>query len=465
MFGVQERAELTARSGFLVSRAPAGQLIDRQVLLDFYQPIVGPEAVGLLLTLASMQTPHPQLSQRQPHSKLLVHLNIGLPALRSSLRLLEAVGLLKTYYQHDDLGDCYVYELQPSLTPEDFINDPLLSVLLLDAVGETYFKHLVQRYRRFQVDTSGLTNVSAKIFDVFHLQADDDELEQATLADARRSTKVPTSSRPQLGTPVTDFNFATLMTLLGSAGPSEEAVKQQRQLIKMEHVLYGIDEPTMAQLILQATDLHNQFDSKLFKRLVAKAYPRVARPTAEHHKDQPADSARPATQESTASQNLTAQEKQLIETCQKYSPNDFLVQLKDEAGGGYVTPGETKILQRLIDEGKLPAPVINLLSWYVIVEQGHATLSAGFVDAIANAWIRAGVKTVPAGLNEIHRYFQQRQGRQNSFRSYRRRPVRKEAKPQWQRDEQAGKKVKKTSAKQAAEVKKLLASLHQDEDQ
>lgn len=466
-----KRPELTARSGFVISQAQSGNSLDRSVLTDFYQPVIGPAAVGTLLTLWSMRRPNPQLSDRQPHTSLLVRLNVGVATLRSILQKLEAVGLLKTFYRSDELGDCFVYELQPTMSPEAFLNDPLMSVLLLDTLGEQDFQRLVKHYRRFQLDTSQLTDVSAKLYDTFHLSADEDQASQSVLAAARHNTKVESAQAPRLGTPVKDFSFTTLMTLLGDAGPSESVIQQNRELILTEHVLYGIDEPTMAKLVLQATNLHNQFELRTFKRVVARAYPRAitkqsynSQSTKSQSQDISSESASASSQAKTTKHSaLSPQEKQLEAACQQYSPNDFLAQLKNEAGGGYVSPSETKILQRLIDDGKLSAPVINLLSWYVIADLGHANLSGSFVDAIANTWIRAGVETVPDALHQIYQHYQQNNQRTKKRRYGRKSPVRHESRPQWQRDEAAGKKVKKTSAQQEEAVKKLLASLHQDD--
>lgn len=454
-----KRPTLTARAGFVVSSAQAGDILDQSVLSDFYQPIVGAAPVATLLTLWQLKTAHPQLTQRQPLTKLLVRLNVGVSSLEASLKKLEAVGLLKTFFRQDSLGDCFIFEIQPTMTADDFIADPLMSVLLLDALGEDNFQDLVAHARRFELDTSQLDEVSAKLYDVFHLRADSDTDSQQALAHARHSTKVQVDSRPQLSLTNTDFSFPTLMTLLGQTGPSEDQIQSQRKLILTEHVLYGIDEPTMAKLILQATDLHNQFKASQFKRLVAQAYPRAVTSSSGQSKNP--SSAEPKSADKQAS-SKSPQQVALERACQQYSPNDFLAKLKAEAGGGYVTPGETKILQRLIDEGKLSPAVINLLSWYVIADLGHATLSGNFVDAIANTWIRAGVKTVDDALKQIYLHYQK--GKEHSSRRprYRQRPTRQESRPQWQRDEAAGKHVSKTSAKQEAEVKKLLASLRHD---
>lgn len=457
---MSERPTLTARAGWLVSVAEAGNILDRTTLTDFYQPIVGPTAIATLLTLWEQKVAQPSLSHRQSLTTLLVRLNLGLASLRSNLAKLEAVGLIKTFYRQDSQGDCFIFEIQPTLTVSAFLSDPLMSVLLLDALGEQNFQRLVDRSRRYQMDTSKFQDISAKLYDTFHLQADSDAASDAVLQAARRSTKVP-SKRESLSD--SNFSFPTLMTCLGQAGPSEADIRQQRELIMTEHVLYGIDEPTMAKLILSATDLHNHFDQREFKRVVARAYPRAVTKQTESESDDRGDKQLATEPDTNPETRRSRQEQALEEACRQYSPNDFLVKLKSESGGGYVSPSETKILQRLIDDGKLTAPVINLLSWHVIVDLGHNSLTAGFVDAIANTWIRAGVETIDDALEQIYLFYQHEQRQSQKHRSYRRRPARREARPQWQQDEAAGKKVTKTSAQQEAEVKKLLASLHDDD--
>lgn len=79
-----------------------------------------------------------------------------------------------------------------------------------------------------------------------------------------------------------------------------------------------------------------------------------------------------------------------------------------------MTAGERNVLTRLVQDGQLPSSVINVLVWYVIADLGNATLKGNFVDAIANDWLRAGVKDGAGALMQLKKFNQaKREGRQS----------------------------------------------------
>ena len=144
-------APFDPQAGYLVTASSTYPNFSQETLVRFYQPILGSAAYSILGALQSELRPQPTLSDRQLQSKLLAQLNVGSQMIITGLHRLEATGLVQTYFQHDQMGDLYVYELQPTLTPNQFLNDNLLSILLLEQVGEEAFKNLIATSRRFQL--------------------------------------------------------------------------------------------------------------------------------------------------------------------------------------------------------------------------------------------------------------------------------------------------------------------------
>ena len=54
------------------------------------------------------------------HKELLDILSLGLRDFYEARIRLEALGLLKTFVQKDELGQVFIYELQAPLSAEDF---------------------------------------------------------------------------------------------------------------------------------------------------------------------------------------------------------------------------------------------------------------------------------------------------------------------------------------------------------
>ena len=102
--------------------------------------------------------------------------------------------------------------------------------------------------------------------------------------------------------------------------------------------------------------------------------------------------------------------------------------------------------------------------WYIIGEQGLATVKANLADAIANNWGRAGVQNSVDAFNEIKRHQAARLQRQRAGRSFHsngRKGSVKEKLPEWAKKGYQP-KTKSASPEQLAESKRLLAELRKN---
>ena len=237
------------------------------------------------------------------------------------------------------------------------------------------------------------------------------------------------------------------MQLLKSQPITEKDLSSNRDLIEVEHQLYGIDGPTMARLITKSTDLTtSKIRPQRLKQIIAGEY-RV-------------DAKQPDKEKVSEEKRTTAfsqEEQQLIETCKYYAPVTFLQQLKQQMGG-FVTSGERAIIRNLIQEQQLDAGVVNILSWYVIASLKRSTLQANYVNAIANNWMRAGVATAEEALAHIHEFndqkAQKRTSRQTNYYRQRTTTVR-EKMPAWANEDEQ--QIKKSTPEQLDRLRQRLA--------
>ena len=214
----------------------------------------------------------------------------------------------------------------------------------------------------------------------------------------------------------------------------------------------------MRQLVLKAVDwgTSNRIDPRQLKLVVAGQFETPVK----------VDDEQPGVAVAENMEGLSNEEKQLVKVASDLAPMTFLATLKQQTGGGFVTSSEKYIISNLLNQGLAPE-VVNMLSYYVIVQQDLPTLRKNLVDTIANSWQRSHIRTASEALKEIKNFNQPRKAKpRKSGKSYRRRGGRvKEQLPEWAQNNQSGKKTRtKASAAQLRESQQLLAKLKQKHD-
>lgn len=122
---------------YLSLQAPIS-LADLDRVFSLYLPFLGAKAYALY---------HFMVQERQAGTKkwadhylLLDTLTLSLPDLVHARKALEAVGLLKTFYQEAGGFVGYTYQIQSPMTAKDFFNEDLLSGLLFTLLARTAFR-------------------------------------------------------------------------------------------------------------------------------------------------------------------------------------------------------------------------------------------------------------------------------------------------------------------------------------
>ncbi|WP_199774915.1 replication initiation and membrane attachment family protein [Lactobacillus sp. CBA3605] len=416
---------LTPKAGLVVPPTLALSATEQAVLAELYLPLIGPLAYSLYAALRPLQRSTSDLSNRRSHAELLGMLNVDLPTVLAARRKLEATGLLHSYYQKDELGEVYIYELKAPMPVTQFFEDDLLSVLLLDAVGELRYQQLATAFTPAAVDLTQATEVTANLLDVFHI-------------DSQKVTHVPNeikAVRQQLPEPATTkvtpdltdeaFDWQVLGQILKQNYVDLKQVASSRQLIMTESRVYGISEVEMAKLISEVASLTTgRFDESQLKLLIARRYERPTAPTEQH-----VAVAAAASTPATAKTQLSTAEQQLVALAKQQSPYDFLADLKN-AKHGFVTNGETRLVHDLVNRGVLPNAVINMVIYYLLQNRELAALNRNLLETVANDWQQHDVMTPEAALA----YLQQRQQPKSTTRRNNQRhsrPTRKEIVPKW----------------------------------
>ncbi|WP_283578434.1 DnaD domain protein [Limosilactobacillus ingluviei] len=445
-----ERSPLTPKSHYVISAGANFTGLSQPTFVPYYQPLLGSAALGVLLALATELHPQPLLTAPARINQLLVQLNTGIRELTTALDRLEALRLVKTFEQASELGVVFVFELQPPLRPGELLADDLLSVLLLQQVGAARFDQLARQAQQFSLDTSSLKQVTKSFFAVFKPDETTKAQDDQALQKARQGL-IQAAASAQVTAP--DFDFGFFLQQAASLGVPQAALQAAQNLILAEHRLYAMDEFQLANLAARATDMAtNQFNELSFKRQVQAANQPPAAPPS-------------STSETDDMTGLSAAMRQLVNLANQVPPVEFLRQLKEQKGG-FVTPAEQRTLTELAQNSRLSNGALNVLTWYLLVDQEMPNLVANLANSIASTWQSLGVASAADALRQAQRHQQQKQARlaqRNQPKGkYTKRPRIKEQLPDWAKQAKPAASSAAVSSASVQKIEDLLADLKSD---
>ena len=141
--------------------------VDRKVLISLYEPIIGSMALSLYFTLWQDLDKSEVISRDLNHHHLMVTLKSTLNNIVNARKALEAVGLLKSYVKETDSMNEYLYELYSPLSAYEFFNHPVLSILLLNNIGEIEYHELTEYYKKITISKKEYTEITSTMNETF----------------------------------------------------------------------------------------------------------------------------------------------------------------------------------------------------------------------------------------------------------------------------------------------------------
>ena len=347
---------------------------DKNVLITFYEPIVGHLAISLYLTLWNDFDGINQVSRELNHHHLMSILKCPLQVIKEARESIEAVGLLKTYYKSGDVNS-YIYELFSPLTPGEFLNHPILNVVLYDNIGATEYEYLKKRYQKLKIDTKDYLDITKKLDEVYKAETDIPTFEglERTISDIECSDKV---------------DFDLIISSIPKGIVNERAFnKKTRELINELAFIYKIDSLKMMELIRSVLNEYGMIDKNALRQEARKMYQfnNGALPTL-IYRSQPEYLKTPAGDNSMRGK--------IIRLFESINPVDFL---RNKYKGVKPTTADIKIIEMLIIDLEMPPAVVNVLLDYVL-RKNNNRLSRAYIETIAGQWKRAGLKNASEAM-------------------------------------------------------------------
>ncbi|WP_152654826.1 replication initiation and membrane attachment family protein [Oceanobacillus sp. CFH 90083] len=377
-------------------------------LTHFYQPLIGIQAISLYYTLF-YEAGHTQ--KMQTHHTLMTYLNLTLDDIYRARIKLEAIGLLKTYKRREDNTDYYTYSVQSPYSPGHFLKEAMLSQLLLHHIGEQKYNALYARYVKESYPYG--EEVTADFKDVF-------ETVTPSASAALKMENKKQSSEADL----MDFSWIE-QSLRQRFIPVERVLHPaNKKLIYQMKVLYDAESVEIEKAILWALDEDNQLNLEEFKSACHDMF--IARNNGQAIR---LNEKATAVDSQTVMKKPATKEEQLIHELETISPKQLLEDLSD---GNHASEQDIKVVREVMTNQGLPAPVMNVLIHYVLL-QSNMKLSKAYMETIAGHWSRVGLKTAKEAMNFAKR-------EQEKYKSAKNKPrktnnynnnYKKEAVPDW----------------------------------
>ena len=352
--------------------------VDKKIIISLYEPIIGPIAVSLYLTLWADLDKLEIMSKDFTHHHLMTILKTKLIDIENARKSLEAVGLLKSYIKRNDNINEYLYELYSPLSASEFLNHPVLSVLLLNNIGENEYNIILNNYKRHTFSKGDYEEITSSMNETFK------SVNESVYEENIRSVK-------KLGVNIeSSIDFELLeSTLPKGLVTSKTFNKKTRDLINQLAFIYNIDSIKMSEIIRLVIDEYGIINKDKLRISTRKNYeynnngslPTIVYRTQPEYLKSP-------------SGDLSNRGK-MIHVFENTKPYDFL---KSKNRGIKPTSRDLKLLEHLAVDFDLPPGVTNVLVDYALLVN-NGKLNSAYLETIAGDWSRRNVKTVEDAMS------------------------------------------------------------------
>ena len=350
---------------------------EKDIIVSLYQPIIGVLAVNLYLTLTNDLSNDLIESDYLAHQHLMGLMGVNLDEIVKARKKLEAVGLLKTFFREAEINN-YIYVLYAPLSANEFLNHPILNVVLYNNLGKKEYDNIILKYRTKKIVTKDYQDITTSFDKVFtsvngYAFTNDDIVDEKTRKieiDSNIDINLIISSIPSRMINAKCFNKETIDLIINLA------------------YIYKIDNLNMQGLVRNSLNERGMISHEELKNACRNFYQfenNGKLPTVIYNK-QPEYLKEPTGNNSNIAK--------MIYTFENVSPYEFL---KNSYNNAEPTSRDKKIIENLMIEQKLSPGVVNVLIDYVL-KINNKKLNKEFIEAIAGQWKRLNIETVKEAM-------------------------------------------------------------------
>jgi len=342
---------------------------DRDTVANLYQPIIGYVAHALYMSLIGETSFH-RKNNVMTHDDLFIKMGIDAKRFVDARKMLEAVGLLKSYLDTSDSGRLFIYELYAPKTPKAFFDNTLLFGMLIKCYGEDKAMNLKRAYSGIGEDIKG-EDISSNFIDVFAPDYNETCFKKAVNTDSNITSR----NIAHVAYAFSYEKFFARLKEISSIGQNNLSSKEMKEVERIA-TLYGVDEENAANGLASIYDSEKIKGSRIdFEKLVdvykdTKQYEFIVRKSNGGSK--------------ISSDSDLANKINLLE---EKSPKEYLCLLQNN---NFVISSDLRLLESLSKNFNLPNPVINVIIDYVLTMNNNV-LSKGYAEKVASSIAREGI--------------------------------------------------------------------------
>lgn len=351
---------------------------DRLILLKLYEPVIGAIAINLYFTLwANLDTLN-IISTEFTHHSLMATMRLKLEDILEAREKLEGIGLIKTYYKEGNVNN-YIYELYSPLNPEEFINNPVLSVTLESNVGKREYNKIVKFFKIPKIDLNEYEDITSKFTDIF------DSISTSEIDELENIRKVKNIDL------VVDskIDLNNILSIIPNEMLNHKTVTNKtKSLIYKLSFIYDLDEEELSELIRNSVNEMRIIDEEKLRDNCRNYY------TFENKNSSPSIIYKKQPEYLRKTVSDTSKKAKQIYTFETTSPYEFLT---GKNKGVRPSKTELNLIETLLIDYNLTPGVVNVLIDYVLRINDNK-LTKNFVTTIASQWKRSNIKTVEAAM-------------------------------------------------------------------
>ncbi|HOZ54173.1 MAG TPA: DnaD domain protein [Bacilli bacterium] len=349
---------------------------DRKIISTLYQPIIGSLATSLYFTLWSDLDSQEIMSMSYTHHHLMANLKSKLDDIIEARKVLEAVGLLRTYFKKQEINN-YIYELYSPLSPSDFLNHPILSTFLENNIGEKEYKKIIEYYKNINISLDEYKEITEVFSNIFECKSKDinniNDIKKSNINDIIIEK---------------DFDFNLLLESIPKGIINIKSFNNDsKNLIINLSYIYNLDVKEMIPLVINSIKDNGIVDKNLLKKNVKNYY------EFENKNKQLFLLYRKHPESLKTEGGLGARAK-MIYIFENVTPYNFL---KARNNGAKPASRDLNIIESLLTDFKLSPGVVNVLIDYTL-KINDKKLNKNFLETIASHWKRLNIKTVEEAM-------------------------------------------------------------------
>lgn len=352
--------------------------IDRKIVTMLYQPIIGHTATTLYFTLFDDLLRHDVMSEELTHHHLMATMQLKLEDILIAREKLEAVGLLKTYLKKDHVNN-FVYLLYAPLSVNEFLNHPILNVVLYNNLGKKEYENIVNCFRIPKVNLKDYEDITKSFNKVFSSVSSNTYLGNDNIVKKNRGTIEITEG--------VDFNL--LISSIPKSMVSDKCFTDEvKDLINSLAFVYNIDDLNMQGLVRNSINEKGLIDKTELRKSARNFYQFEQGgklPTLIYSK-QPDYLKTPS--------GDTSNWAKQIYTFENVTPYDYI---RSKYKNGEPTLRELQIIEDLMVKQKMKPGVVNVLIDYVL-KVNNQKFTRSYVETVAAQWSRLNIETVEAAM-------------------------------------------------------------------